>query len=654
MMEIKTAKQWKTIYTSEEFKEKYDYDGSLGAEYGKDQTVFRVWSPYAESVVLNLYPDGDASAVSEKVSLVQGEKGVWEYTSEGDSHGSYYDYDILVNGRLRRTADPYARACGVNGNRSMVVDLARTNPDNWEDDQPPKSQTEQVIYEVHVKEFSWDASGGFDENVRGKYVAFLQDGTTLYEDGIHPTGLDYLKKLGVTHIQLMPVYDYGSVDEAGDPQEFNWGYDPVNYNVPEGSYSSDPHHGEVRIRELKELVQSLHRHGFRVIMDVVYNHTHSANSWFQRVVPWYYYRQNEDGSMSDGSGCGNDVASERSMCGRYILESVLYWAEEYHMDGFRFDLMGLLDVKLMNQIRKELDERYGKDEKLVFGEPWAAADSPMENTSIPALKENIRDMDLGIGVFCDSTRDAIKGHIFEAEIPGFVNGGSGFDASILQAAGAWCDPNSQLWAKAPSQIITYVSSHDNLTLWDKLVITMDPEKEYNQRKAEIVRAYKLAAAVYLTCQGRIFMLSGEEFLRTKEGIENSFCSPVSLNRLDWKRAYENEEIVRYYQGLIRLRKRMPGLCDKTGQAADRITRKRQETKGCVSFCVNNDSDGADGKCGQLYIAYNSSRQPVTVRLPEGSWRVLADGENADLWEQNIRAGQMYEIPEVSAVILERV
>lgn len=653
MMKLTTAKELKAVYSSEEFEKEYHYDGTLGAEYAKDQTIFRVWSPFAESITLNLYKEGEKSPSFEKMELKKGEKGVWELAAAGDLHGIYYDYDICVNGRLRRTADPYAKACGVNSVRSMVVDLSLTNPDGWDCDRSPGKEAEQIIYEVHVKEFSYDPSGGFPEGVRGKYAAFLCDGTTLYQDGIHPTGLSYLKKLGVTHIQLMPSYDYGSVNEAGTNQEFNWGYDPVNYNVPEGSYSSDPYHGEVRIREMKEMVQSLHRHGFRVIMDVVYNHTYCANSWFQRTVPWYYYRQKEDGSMSDGSGCGNDVASERSMCGRYILDSVLYWTKEYHIDGFRFDLMGLLNVGLMNRIRRELDDRYGKDEKLVFGEPWAASESPMEGAGIPALMSNLRELDPGVGVFCDCTRDAVKGHIFEADVPGFVNGGSGFETSILHAAGAWCDENETLWAKAPSQIITYVSSHDNLTLWDKLVDTMDPDRNYHIRNEEIVRAYKLAAAIYLTCQGTLFMLSGEEFLRTKDGIEDSFQSPIEINRLDWKRAYDNEDIVKYYQDLICLRKKLPGLCDKSSRAKTRIMRKRQEEDGCVSFCVDNRSDQGEEKWKKLYIAYNGSKKPAGLNLPEGEWDLLSDSERTDRYQCEVSAGRTYELPEKAFAIFGR-
>lgn len=321
--------------------------------------------------------------------------------------------------------------------------------------------------------------------------------------------------------------------------------------MPQGSYSTDAVHGEVRIRELKELIQSLHEQGFRVIMDVVYNHTYSLDSNLQKTVPWYYYRQNEDGTPSNGSACGNDVASERPMCGKYILDSVLYWAEEYHMDGFRFDLMGLLDVGLMNRIQEELDKRYGVGEKVIYGEPWAADVTPINEGSIQALKSNIQLLNKNIGIFCDSTRDAVKGHVFEEEIPGFVNGGENLEENILNSVSAWCDENNDFQAQAPSQILSYVSAHDNLTLWDKLVKTIPT--------GDLLRANKLAAAIYFTCQGRIFLLSGEEFARTKEGLENSYNASIEINRIDWNRAYERTDLREYYKGLIALRKQLPAL-----------------------------------------------------------------------------------------------
>lgn len=702
-----TAKELRQYYNSETFEKEYYYEGSdLGAFCGNKGTAFRVWSPVAEQIRLNLYRDGgeagSGSGCAEKegpgngcageppagspqmekkytgtypriVEMKRWERGVWIWECPENLDGIYYDFDVLMDEKWTRTADPYARACGVNGVRSMVIDLARTNPEGWETDRAPEREAEDIIYELHVKEFSWDKAAGVPEEYRGKYMAFTCKDTVLngdeagcgesadgekgcgYPEHTRPTGVSYLRKLGVNHIQLMPVYDYGSVDEAGDPSEFNWGYDPVNYNVPEGSYATDAAHGEVRIRELKELVNSLHEQGFRVIMDVVYNHTYSLDSNLQKMVPWYYYRQNEDGTPSNGSACGNDVASERAMCGKYILDSVLYWTEEYHMDGYRFDLMGLLDVGLMNGIQEELDKRYGVGEKLIYGEPWAADKTPMKKGHMQALKKNIRHMNKNIGMFCDSTRDAVKGHVFKEEIPGFVNGASGLEEQILNGVTAWCEKNEEFQALAPSQILNYISAHDNLTLWDKLVKTMscqaclskDPvdvhlgeKEEYHVYPEDIVKANKLAAAIYFTCQGRIFMLSGEEFARTKEGLENSFNASAEINRIDWNRAYERTDLREYYRGLIALRKKIPGLCDKSEDAKERIRNKKIRCEGCVSFYVENEKKtaGADmektvEECpwSQLFVCYNSGKAVQEMNLEAGAWQVLVDGESSRKW-----------------------
>ena len=413
----------KKYYSSKEFLENYIYEGNdLGVECNENGTTFKLWSPGAKSVVLNLYEAGDGCKAYEQIPMEKADKGVWCFHSDKELHKVYYDYLIKRDSKEVLTADPYAKASGVNGIRSMAVNLKKTDPKGWENDKAPQKDKERVVYELHVKEFSFAVSGGFPPEYRKKYKAFTCKHTTLNNDGIHPTGLDYLKELGVTHIQIMPMYDYGSVDETKD-YEFNWGYDPVNYNVPEGSYATDAFHGEVRITEMKEMIQSIHEAGFGVIMDVVYNHTYSLDSWFQRTLPWYFYRVFSDGKVSDGSACGNDVASERAMCSKYILESVLYWAREYHIDGFRFDLMGLLDTDLMNNIRKELDIIYGKGEKIIYGEPWSAADTAIEYNKKVAGKDNIALLDENIGAFCDNTRDSIKGSALRPKEAGFVNGG---------------------------------------------------------------------------------------------------------------------------------------------------------------------------------------------------------------------------------------
>ena len=644
----KTAKQWKDIYSSQEFKEKYVCEGaSLGALVTQKGTSFRLWSPFADAVTLNLYRQGSGAEAFEKHCMIKGEKGIWEYRTKRNLHKIYYDFTLQMEGRTVFSADPYARACGINGQRSMAVDLGKTDPEGWQEDRPPALEQETVIYELHVKEFSWDRSGGFPEETRGKYTAFLHTDTTLDGDGVHPTGISYLKELGVNYIQLMPVYDYGSVDETGKGADFNWGYDPVNYNVPEGSYSTDPSRGEVRIRELKEMIQSLHAQGFRIIMDVVYNHTYSLDSWFQRTVPWYFYRVNEDGTASNGSACGNDVASEREMCAKYILESVLYWAQEYHMDGFRFDLMGLLDVDLMNRIRAALDERYGKGEKILFGEPWAADRTAMEQEKEQALKQNIHNLDKNTGMFCDNTRDAIKGSALELKEPGFVNGAPGMETDILNSVRAWCGGDGPSGAKAPSQIITYVSSHDNQTLWDKLSETTTDEE---LRKRE----YRLAAGIYMTCQGRLFLLSGEEFARSKDGMEDSYNAPIEINRLDWRKAWRERELVDYYRGLIALRKRLPGLCDKSREAWRRIY--GQWTRdGVVGFFVDNQPGAGRQRAAwdTVQVIYNSRKEREDCQLPAGDWEVLADGQDSFRWEKPEPARGEIAVEPVSMVILGR-
>ena len=632
----------KRLYNTSEFKEKYiDTERKQGAVCTEEGTSFLLWSPLSEKAELRFYKEGEGGVSFFQTEMKKEEKGMWSYETAENLHGVYYDFRTMTEGEETVFGDPYAKACGINGKRSMAVDLKETDPEGWMEDRRPEKQEETVIYELHIKEFSWDEAGGFSKENRGKYLAFTEEHTTLNKDGVHPTGLDYLKKLGITHVQIMPAYDYGSVDEKNE-EEFNWGYDPVNYNVPEGSYSSDPKHGEVRIREFKEMVQALHRNGFRIIMDVVYNHMYDLDSNLNKAVPWYYFRTYENGGISNGSACGNDMASEREMCAQYILDSVLYWAEEYHIDGFRFDLMGLLDTKLMNRIRRALDEKYGRGEILLFGEPWAADDTASEGKVVMALKKNVSQLDKYVGMFCDDTRDAIKGHVFEGEVPGFVNGAENMEEKILNSVKAWCTKDTGI--KAPSQVITYVSAHDNWTLWDKLAITT-PDEERRMMEN------KLAAAIYMTCQGHLFMLSGEEFARTKDGHENTYNSPISLNRLDWKRAYKYEELSTFYEGLIALRKQLPGLCDKSETAGKRIYGYWKKP-GAVGFFVENKKEGEHTLWDTLYIIYNATEEEVETALPKGEWEVLLNEEDSFSWKKQKKAEKATAAP-LSALVLGR-
>ena len=645
------------LYDSKAFEAQYHTDEALGALWAPAATRFALWAPTARQVSLSLYAEGTGGGPLLTVDLARGGRGVWEAVVEGDLDGRYYDFAVTdCEGVTRRTADPWARACGRDGARSMVIDLRRTDPAGWAEDAPPARGPEDIIWEVHVKDFSHDARSGVPAALRGKFKALTLTGTTLDGDGVHPTCLDYLKRLGVNYVQLMPVFDYGSVPED-DPEAFNWGYDPVNYNVPEGSYATDPDDGAVRIRELKEAIQALHKNGFRVIMDVVYNHTYHLDSWLWRTEPWYFYRQNPDGSPADGSGCGNDLASERSMCARYILESVLYWAQEYHMDGFRFDLMALLDTQLMERIRAELDRAYGKGEKLVFGEPWSAHSSPMHRGAKPAGKRALPTLDENIGAFCDATRDLAKGHILHAERPGFVNGGSARLADLRAAVTGWAGaPGGRFAARAASQTINYLSSHDDWTLWDKLVLTMDPARQFDTPTPAVLRANRLAAAFCFGCQGRWFMLAGEEFGRTKQGLQNSFNASAALNQLDWARAWTGpwRDLADYYRGLIALHPQLPALCSKGPDAPARLRSAWRPARLTAAFLLDNS--GPASRWDALLLFYSAAGQPRPAALPDGQWQVLADPDSSFRWQEAapaLLAGQA-ALPAAGALILGRV
>ena len=655
---------------SREFDEQYAYEGKdLGAACSFRETDFKLWAPFADRVELCLYGDGDRrTEVSRILDMEKEQKGVWHRKMDGDFHGCYYDYRIWTDGESLQTADPYAMSCGCNSCRSMVVDLKRTNPEGFEEDHAPERPVENIIYELHIKDFSHDPDSGIPQAYRGKYKAFTVQSEELTDNGEYPTCVDYLKELGITHVHLLPFFDYGWLDEEGHGEQFSWGYDPVNYNVPEGSYATDAHDGTVRIRECKEMIQALHRAGIRVIMDVVYNHTQDADSCLERTAPGYYCRRLEDGTLSNGSACGSDIAIGRRMVDNYIANSVMYWAREYHLDGFRFDLMGLLTVELMNRIRQEMDQEFGRGEKLLYGEPWRAAESPMEEETRAALKENIRYLDEGIAVFSDDTRDVIKGHVFYDEVPGFVNGGQGLEEKVLRAVTGWCGGSSGqdgFRPKSCAQVVNYVSAHDNFTLWDKLVVSLHGQgADYAARYEDVLAANKLAALIYFTCQGNLFLQAGEEFGRTKSGDENSYRSHPSINMLKWRRTVEYRELVDYYKGLIRLRKQLPGLYDKSAEAAGRILEQEIPGPGVVAFRMDNRlRDGQEPETlaesntawEELFIIYNASADAVKVMLPEGDWMILADAQETDCRKaaERKQEGQL-RVPACSGMILGRL
>ena len=635
----KEARELKDYYLTKEFEDKYNYEGSLGAKADERGTVIRLWSPIAESVDLRLYDNGSTGEAETIIPMELRDRGVWEYAVNENLSGKYYDFALKIKGKTNISTDPYAKACGVNGKRSMVIDLNTTNPNGWAKDKAPAKGAEDIIYEVHVKEFSYDKNAGFPENVRGKYKAFTVDNTTLRNEGKLSTGLNYIKELGVSHIQLLPVYDFASVDEAGGEDGFNWGYDPLNYNVPEGSYASDAARGEVRIREFKEMIQAIHKKGLRVIMDVVYNHTFSLDNALQNSMPYYHYRLDEKGELSDGSACGNDIASEMPMTEKYIIDSVLYWCEEYHIDGFRFDLMGLLTVDLMNKVQKALDEAYGRGEKLIYGEPWTAAKTHMEKGAKGAVKDNVKLLDENIGIFSDDIRDSIKGHVFYEEVAGFVNGNLKQTDKIEEGLTSF--------GLSPNHIISYVSCHDNHTLWDKLTITTGDEAERRKQN-------KLAAAIYMSCQGRVFIYSGEEYLRTKNGEHNTFNMPIGLNKMDWELTEKNKDMVSFYKELIGLRKEMTGLCDKSKTAKDNITTFVKE-EGLLGVKVaNKETSLVKPVYKEALIIFNANKEEKTITLPEGKYKLLINTVKKNNERDDILVSDKIKINGITALFLGKM
>ena len=635
----KEARELKDYYLTKEFEDKYNYEGSLGAKVDERGTVIRLWSPIAESVDLRLYDNGSTGEAETIIPMKLCDRGVWEYAVNENLSGKYYDFALKIKGKVRISADPYAKACGVNGKRSMIIDLNTTNPNGWEEDKAPTKGAEDIIYELHVKEFSYDENAGFPENVRGKYKAFTVDNTTLRNEGKLPTGLNYIKELGVSHIQLLPVYDFASVDEAGGEDGFNWGYDPLNYNVPEGSYASDAARGEVRIREFKEMIQAIHSKGLRVIMDVVYNHTFSLDNALQNSMPYYHYRLDANGELSDGSACGNDIASEMPMTEKYIIDSVLYWCEEYHIDGFRFDLMGLLTVDLMNKVQKALDETYGRGEKLIYGEPWTAAKTHMEKGAKGAVKDNVKLLDENIGIFSDDIRDSIKGHVFYEEVAGFVNGNLKQTDKIEEGLTSF--------GLSPNHIISYVSCHDNHTLWDKLTITTGDEAERRKQN-------KLSAAIYMSCQGRVFIYSGEEYLRTKNGEHNTFNMPIGLNKMDWELTEKNKDMVSFYKELIGLRKEMTGLCDKSKTAKDNITTFVKE-EGLLGVKVaNKETSLVKPVYKEALIIFNANKEEKTITLPEGKYKLLINTVKKNNERDDILVSDKIKINGITALFLGKM
>lgn len=616
--------------------------------------AFALWSPRAEEVILKLYPTGRNSAAIATYPMALTDNGVWRAEVPAGHCGKFYTFQVKYDGRwLNETPGVWAKAVGTNGQRAAIVNPSEVNPEGWASDKGPevKSVVDAVIYEMHHRDFSIDPTSGIVH--KGKFLALTEEGTTNPTG--EKTGIDHLKELGVTHVQILPSFDYNSVDESNlQLNQYNWGYDPLNYNAPEGSYSTDPANPEARILEMKAMIQALHDAGIGVVMDVVYNHTAiNDDSNFSLTAPGYYYRHRADGSYSDASGCGNETASERQQMRDFIVKSVKYWAKEYHIDGFRFDLMAIHDVETMNQVAAALKEI--NPSIFVFGEGWTAGDSPLP-VEERVLKENVGKME-GIGVFSDDIRDAIKGHYSNASDRGFASGKPGNEETVkIGIVAATAHPqvdyskgnNSKFaYATAPTQIINYVSCHDDLTLTDKLAHSM-----LGTTEAERQRVARLAQTIVFTSQGTPFMFAGEEVFRNKKGVHNSYCSPDSINVIDWTLKHDNADQFNYYKELIALRKAHPAFRMTTAEdIAKNIVFDKVKESNLISYSIKNNANGDAWK--EIKLVFNGSDEVKEVKVSKGDWIVVAEDGQIKADGLGTSKGGKVTVAPRSALILAR-
>ena len=638
--------------------QKFDYEvytgNDLGAVYSPKMTRFKVWAPEAESVKLNLYKQGEGDNLIEQHIMKKSANGTYVFEKQGDCNGIYYTYTVVNHGEEQEAVDPYTKAAGVNGQRGMVINLAKTNPQGFELDgyRNPEHITDAIIYEGSVRDFTMDESSGVFHN--GKFLGLTEANTTNHFG--EATALDYISGLGVTHVQILPAFDFETVDEKNQKAQYNWGYDPDNYNVPEGSYAVSPYDGAVRIQEMKQMVLALHSRGIGVIMDVVFNHTYRRDdSNLQKIVPGYYYRSDETG-YTNGSGCGNEVASDRPMVQKLIVDSLIYWAKEYHIDGFRFDLMGVLDIDTMNVIAERLKEI--RPDIYLYGEGWNGGPSSLAEEKC-AFKASAKKMP-GIGMFNDDIRDTIKGSVFYDDHLGFVNGGTHLENALRYGiTGAVAHPQvdydaygSKPWAKEPGQSINYVSCHDNYTLWDKLSVSC-PEASEEKKKA----MNRLCAAIVFTSQGVPFIQAGEEFLRSKplpekKGFaENSYNMPDAVNSIKWDNIHEYPDMIAYYKGLMALRKAHP------------VFRMQSEAEMTQNLCFLSDTPenvvayllkgkGADDTPENILVIFNGNDKEILYNLPEGKWKILVDDKTAGAdGKKNI--SEKTDVEPLSALVLEK-
>lgn len=627
-------------------------DTDLGLQYTTTQSTFKVWAPAAEAVQLKLYDKGIEGTLLDSIALLRGEQGVWSTTLDGDHKGKYYAfqarYDNVWNDEV---TDPYVKAVGVNGLRGQILSMPSTNPKNWKDDQGPtvNNFNEIIVYELHVRDMTIHPSSG--SGYPGEYTGLIESGTRSPEG--EATGLEHLKELGITHVHLIPVFDHRSIDETrlNEPQ-YNWGYDPLNYNVPEGSYSSDPYDSFLRISEFKAMVKNFHDNGIGVILDVVYNHTGQTQaSIFNQLVPGYYYRQNAEGGFSNASACGNETASERPMFRKFMRESMRYWVEEYHIDGFRVDLMGIHDITTMNEVAKDLHSI--NPSIFIYGEGWKAGDSPLPDAQL-ALKANTPQLE-GIAAFSDDVRDAIKGHVFTHDATGFISGNEELKQSIMFGIVAatqhpqvdYGDINysEAAWAPQPHQCMTYVSCHDNHTLWDRLTISRPDASE-----ADKIRMHKLAGTIVLTSQGISFLHGGVDFLRTKNGVENSYNSPDAINQIDWARKHQYRDVFDYYRQLVQLRREHPAFRMTTTEAIQQNL-NFLDTKDELLVAYTLDGAAVGDSWKRIVVVFNGKDKAQNVRIPEGSWTTIIDQGQINLEGMGNNDGGKTSVAANSALIM---
>ncbi len=627
---------------------KYPFYGGtdLGVFYGKTSTRFRVWAPTAEEVKLRLYPTGLDGKATKEFDLKKGANGSWFAAPTGDFVGQYYTFQAKIAGKwMAEVTDIYAKAVGANGKRGMILDMASTNPDGWAADKAPILKGGAVIYELHVRDASIAANSGMSK--KGKFLALTEKGTQNTK-GL-TTGLDHIKELGVTHVQLLPSFDFVSVDETSDAPKYNWGYDPLNYNAVEGSYSTNATNGSVRIKEFKTLIKTFHDNGLNVIMDVVYNHTGlSKESHLNQLVPDYYYRQKADKSYSNASGCGNETASDRSMYRKFMIESCKHWVEEYHIDGFRFDLMAIHDIETMNIIATEL--RKIKPTILLLGEGWTAGDSPLPEAR-RATKQNSSKLN-DIAVFNDETRDGLKGGWSDKNEKGFVSGKPNMEESIkFGIVGAVkhkdidyakVNYSKEPYALKPYNTIVYNECHDNHTLWDRLKNSNPQDNEDDRIKMAL-----LAQTIVLTSQGIPFIHAGSEFCRTKQGVDNSFESSDDINQLDWDRKSQFEQVFKYHKKLIAFRKAHPAFrMGSEEELNQNISFLKTPKSNMIAYQIANNAGGDE--YSDILLIFNANREKVNFKLPAGSWDVALNGS----WiEKEMSVKKVIDIPAIGAVIL---